>query len=250
RGHRSSPGRLALVCIATGRSTMTPPLRLLSSMATRAWLADILPAYQGRPGSPVHAESVGGVDAARRVRSGEPVDLVFLASDAIEALVAEGHLRDGSVVPVVRSEVSLAVGPGSALALPSSEAALRQAVLDAPSLGYSTGPSGTQLLKLFERWGIVGELGTRLVQAPPGVPVARLLAEGTVALGFQQTSELIHTPGVRVLGPLPDACAITTVFSAAVGVSCGQPEVAAGFLQWLASEETAASKRVQGLAPA
>jgi molybdate transport system substrate-binding protein len=219
-------------------------------MATRAWLASVLPAYQGRPGSPVQAESVGGVDAARRVRSGEAFDLVLLASDALAALQAEGHLRSGSAVNLVRSDVSLAVCEGSALSLPDSEAGLRQAVLDAPSLGYSTGPSGTQLLKLFERWGILEQLGSRLVQAPPGVPVARLLAEGTVALGFQQTSELIHTAGVTVLGPLPGACAITTVFSAAMGVSCTQPEVAAAFLRWLASDETAASKRAQGLAPA
>src|SRR5690606_37393516 len=88
--------------------------------------------------------------------------------------------------------------------------ALRAAVLAAPSIGYSTGPSGVALQALFARWGIADEVKQRTVQAPPGVPVGTLIARGEVALGFQQRSELIHVEGIDILGPLPADIAIDT----------------------------------------
>ena len=41
---------------------------------------------------------------------------------------------------------------------------------------------------------------SRIVQAPPGVPVGALVARGEVELGFQQLSELMHLDGIDVLG--------------------------------------------------
>ena len=60
----------------------------ISSMATRALLAELARAYELRAGVTVAIESVGGVDAARRVQAGEAFDLVVLAADAIDKLVA------------------------------------------------------------------------------------------------------------------------------------------------------------------
>ena len=68
-------------------------LKGISSMATRQVLAELAAAWQARGGEPVAIESVGGVDAARRVQDGEAFDLVFLASDAIARLQAAGRGR-------------------------------------------------------------------------------------------------------------------------------------------------------------
>jgi len=104
---------------------------------------------------------------------------------------------------------------------------------------------------LFERWGIAGEIGSRLVQAPPGVPVASLLARGDAELGFQQLSELIGACGIELIGPLPPAVQITTVFTAAPGMGGGaQPEAVRALLAFMASAETADTKRHHGMEPA
>lgn len=58
-------------------------------------------------------ESLGGVEAAKRVRAGERFDLVFLADDALASLESDGCLLSGSRRPLMRSEVVLAVAAGS-----------------------------------------------------------------------------------------------------------------------------------------
>jgi molybdate transport system substrate-binding protein len=216
-------------------------------MATRQLLAELAGMYRDAAQVNLEVESVGGVDAAKRVQAGEAFDLVILASDAIEKLQDAGKVVTGSRVDIVRSGVSLAVREGAPRPDISSEEALRRAVMAAATIGYSTGPSGTALLKLFERWGVADALRERLVQAPAGVPVGSLVAKGKVALGFQQLAELIHQPGIEVVGPMPAPVAITTIFSGAVCTACTQREAAQDALRFLASPATAEAKRRQGM---
>ncbi|WP_242421796.1 substrate-binding domain-containing protein [Acidovorax sp. GW101-3H11] len=227
-------------------------LRGISSMATRQVLADLTAAYaaSAAEAGTVQIESVGGVDAAKRVAAGEVFDVVILASDAIDKLLAAGHLLPGSKVDWVHSGVAVAVPAGAPLPDLSSEDAVHSAVLAAPSISLSTGPSGVALAKLFERWGIAEQIAPRMVQAPPGVPVGSLVAKGEVALGFQQLSELLHVQGIQIVGPLPPAIQITTTFSAGVGVHSQQADAARSLLAYLASPAAAEAKQKQGMTPA
>ena len=219
-------------------------------MATRALLAELCEAYAAHAATTVHVESVGGVDAAKRLRAGESFDFTVLAADAIAQLAAEGHVVAGSERALAHSGIAVAVPKGARQPDISTEEAVRLAVLAAPSIGYSTGPSGTALMKLFERWGIAGELKERLVQAPPGVPVGSLVARGDVALGFQQLSELMHRDDIAVVGDLPAAIQINTTFTAAVCRASQQQEAAARFCRFLASADAAPHITRQGMTPA
>jgi len=219
-------------------------------MATRLLLQDITTAYERDTGTTVAIESVGGVDAAKRVQAGEAFDVVVLASDAIDRLVAAGKIVAGSKVDVARSGVAVAVRAGAPHPRIDSEDALRAAVRGARTLGYSTGPSGVQLAKLFERWGVADEIRARIVTPPPGTPVGALVATGDVELGFQQLSELLHVEGIDVIGPLQPSIQILTVFSAGVCAASRSPDAARAMLAFMASPETAEAKRRQGMEPA
>lgn len=219
-------------------------------MATRQVLVELAAAYEQRSSCRVVFESVGGVDAARRVQAGEPFDVVVLASDAVDKLVAAGRVVAGSKVDLVHSGVAVAVRAGATRPDISSEDALRRAVIAAPSIGYSTGPSGVALTRLFDRWGIAAEIQQRVVQAPPGVPVGALVATGEVALGFQQLSELMHLHGIDVVGPLPEAIQITTTFSAGLCTGSSQPEAVRGLLAFMTSPDAVEAKRRHGMDPA
>jgi molybdate transport system substrate-binding protein len=127
-----------------------------------------------------------------------------------------------------------------------SEAALRDAVLAAHSIGYSTGPSGVALSRLFERWGLLGTLRERLVQAPPGIPVGQLVADGRAELGFQQHSELLHQEGIEVLGLMPPGTEIVTTFAAAECATSTHPGPVRALLSFLCGPEADAIKRRHG----
>lgn len=219
-------------------------------MATRQLLSELAAAYRARSGRAVAIESVGGVDAARRVQAGEPFDLVILASDAIDRLIASGQVVAGSRVDLVRSPVAVAVPAGAAHPEIGSEDALRRAVRAAPSVGYSTGPSGTHLARLFERWGLADEVRARTVTPPPGVPVGRLVAGGEVALGFQQLSELMHLDGIDVIGTLPPGADFVTTFSAGRCAASARADEVRALLDFLASPDAEAAKRRHGMTPA
>ena len=226
---------------------MTRQITSISSMATRQILADLAESYEQRTGRQVVIQSMGGVEAARRVRAGEPADIVVLASKVMEQLEAEGHLVSGSRVGFARSGIAMAVPSGVQRPSVSDEASVKQAILDARRICYSTGPSGDHLKQLWERWGIAGSISQRAIQAPPGVPVGEIVARGDADLGFQQLSELLHVPGIEIVGPLPPEIQAVTVFSAGISTTSSQREEARALVAYLTSPEAEAAKRQHGM---
>jgi molybdate transport system substrate-binding protein len=226
---------------------MSVDLRVISSMATKQLLAELVARFEATARHRVTVESVGGVDAAKRVKAGEAFDAVVLAANAIDDLIAAGKVVTGSRVDLVKSGVAIAVRAGAPRPDIGSEEAVKRAVLAARNLSYSTGPSGVQLAKLFERWGIADEIKSRIVQAPPGVPVGSLVARGEVELGFQQLSEMMNLGGIDVLGPLPPAIQIITTFSGGIAQTSTQPQAARALLLFMASPAVVEIKQRNGM---
>ncbi len=223
---------------------MNTRLTAISSMATRQVLADVADAWR-HSGDEVAFESVGGVEAARRVQDGEKFDVVVL-----DKLVAAGRIVAGSKTDLARSAVAIAVRAGAPRQAIDTEEALREAVLSARTIGYSTGPSGVALQQLFERWGIAEVIRPHVVQAPPGVPVGTLITRGDVDLGFQQLSELMNVEGIDVIGPMPPGLAIVTTFSGGVCTVSTQADAARALLDFIRSPAADEAKRRHGMQPA
>jgi molybdate transport system substrate-binding protein len=217
----------------------------VTSMAADKILAELGKQFAARTGIAVAFESLGGVVAARRVRDGLATDIVALASDVVRAMETEGVVRAGSRVDYARSGISLAVPTGAAHPTIATEADVRAAMMAARCVGYSTGPSGVYIKTVWERWGVA----IRSAEAPPAVPVAALLARGDADLGLQQLSELLGQPGIDIVGPLPDPIQKITVFSAGIAKASTDPDAAAAFLQFLASEDAFATIERFGMAP-
>jgi molybdate transport system substrate-binding protein len=222
----------------------------ISSMATRQILADLIGPYEQRTGYQVGIQSMGGVDAARRIRAGEPTDVIILASDVMEQLEAEGHIVSGSRADFARSGIAVAVPSGVPRPRIDDEQSVKQETLKARKICCSSGPSGDHLKRLWKRWGILDLISERAVQAPPGIPVGMILANGEADLGFQQLSELLHVPGIDILGPLPPEIQAMTMFSAGLASASSQPDQAEALIAYLTSPEAEAAKRQHGMEPA
>ncbi len=228
---------------------MSNEVKIISSMATSGLLEALCPMVSQAIDHTVAAESIGGVDATRRIKSGEVFDVVVLADRAIDQLISEGHVRDGTRTDLARSKVAIAVAKAASVPDISSEASLKEALTGAATVGYSTGPSGVAIVQIIERWGLTDQLKDKLVQARPGQPVGTLIAQGEVEIGFQQMSELMHLPGIQIIGTMPPGTEIETVFSAAICTTSSQPEYAQKVLDYFVSEHAAQAKRNQGMNP-
>lgn len=228
---------------------MARPVTVISSMATRLILRDLAETYRARIGASTSVTSVGGVEAARRIRAGEAFDVAVLAADAMDALAHDGCIAKETVRVLARSPTAVAVPIGAARPATADEPALRAMICGARRIGLSTGPSGATMGALLERWGMLGAGGRRIVRAPPGVPVARLLANGEADIGFQQLSELMGEPGIEIVGTMPEMLQPMTVF--AIGLSPGAVGCAPAraIVEFLLSETAHPAIRQHGMVP-
>ncbi|WP_347554221.1 substrate-binding domain-containing protein [Robbsia sp. KACC 23696] len=228
----------------------------ISSMATRALLSAVTAQYERETQTTVSIASIGGVDAAKRVDADEAFDIVVLASDAIARLVDAKKIVPDSVVDVVHSSIALAVKSGRDVPRIATAADVRSAVLQARSVGYSTGPSGVHIRRVLAEWGLTEDdvapapNRPRIVQARPGIPVGSLIADGEVDLGFQQLSELQSVEGITIVGLLPAPIQAVTTFCAGIATTATDRTSASAFLAFLASPALAELKAAHGMQPA
>ncbi len=219
----------------------------LSSMATRQLLNDLSHSFAQIAPWNVEIDAMGGVDAARLIRGGKTVDVIVLASNVMEQLESEGWVVPGTRSDIALSGVAIAVRSGLPPPAIASEGDVKQAVLAGGKVCYSSGPSGDYLKRLFERWNIAAAIADRTVEAKPGVPVGRLVADGEADLGFQQLSEFLGLDGIDIVGPLPADIQTMTAFTAGVSTRSAHPDGARAFVAYLVSPETQAVKRKLGM---
>jgi len=223
-------------------------LRVLFTAAIKETYLELLPEFERSTGYKVETEWVPTVDLTARLEAGEAADLVFMTSRAIEKLVALGRIRPESRAELLRSGVGMAVRAGAPRPDIGTAEKLKQVMLAARSICYSTGPSGVYMIELFKRMGIADAIATKVKQVK-GTPVGALVASGEAEVGFQQVSELKPIAGIDVVGPLPDEIQEITSFSTGTTIGARCPEGGHALARYLASPAAKPVMRKWGLAP-
>jgi molybdate transport system substrate-binding protein len=177
-------------------------IEMIASGGLKAACLELIPAFERATQHRVAAVWAGSVDIMKRMQAGETFDLVVMPGTAIDELIKLGKVVAGSRVDLAKSGIGVAVRAGAPKPDIGSAEALKQALLAASSIAYSTSASGVFLAGLFQRMGIADALRPKIRQSPPGVPVGELIARGEAEIGFQQVSELLPIAGIDYLGPL------------------------------------------------
>ena len=99
----------------------------------------------------------------------------------------------------------------------------------------------------MEQQGIAETIAPCIVQAKPGVPVGSLVAQGEVALGFQQLSEMLGVAGITIVGGLPPEVEIITTFSGSVAATSEQTEAMQALLAFWTSAACTPLKLQHGM---
>jgi molybdate transport system substrate-binding protein len=241
---------VVIAIVLLGATTAQPAdIKVISSAAVKDVLVELVPTFEKANGHNVTVTWAGTEAITRRIGEGEIVDLVLIAAPNIDKLIADGKLAAGSRADVARSGIGVALRSGLPRPEISSGDALKQAVLAARSVAYSSGPSGFYLADLFKRMGIADQIKDKVKQTPSGVQVGEVVARGEADLGFQQVSELLHLKGIQYLGPLPADIQHVTVFSAGLHTASPTPDAARALVRFLTSPEAAPTIRNAGMEP-
>jgi molybdate transport system substrate-binding protein len=224
-------------------------VKLIASNAVKEACAELVRSFEQSTGHRVEATWGGTLDISARIESGEVVDVVILAAERIDDLIARGRLAAGSRVDIARSGIAVAVRAGARKPDISFAAALASTLQAARSIVLSSGPSSVYLADLFRKMGIAEVLKSKIHQIGPGLPVAAAVARGEGEIGFTQTSELLHAQGVDYVGPLPPDIQHVTVWSAGLHAGAPVPDTARALLAFLAGPQAAAAIRRSGMEP-
>ena len=224
-------------------------IKVIASAAVREAVVELIPAFEKVSGHKVTAIWAGTEAITKRISDGEVVDIGLIAAPNIDKLIAEGKLVAGSRADVAKSGIGVAMRAGLPEPDISSGEAVKNAVLAAKSVAYSSGPSGFYLADLFKKMGIADQIKDKVKQTPSGVQVGEVVARGEADLGFQQVSELLHLKGIQYLGPLPADIQQITVFSAGLHTLAPMPDAATALTKFLTAPEAAPVIRRSGMEP-
>jgi molybdate transport system substrate-binding protein len=236
-------GALALAGLAGCASpTARAPhqVTMMTSGAFAATATELKPGYEAATGDKLtilYGSSMGGAadSIPSRLARNEPTDVVILARSALDELVAQGRVVPGSQVDLVNSLIGFAVRKGAPKPDLSTPAAVRAALLAAPSIAYSASASGTYYQnEMLKNLGIEAQVlpkSKRILSER----VATVVARGDAELGLQQVSELLPIPGVDFAGVLPPELQRMTVFSAGISTTAKDVEGAKSLIRYFAS---------------
>jgi molybdate transport system substrate-binding protein len=257
RATRTGCIRAAIVCAAVlvTATVAADEVKVVTSGAFTPALLDLLPEFQAQTHHTVTTAFGGSMGSSpdtipNRLARGEPIDVVILASSALDDLIAQGKVVTGTRVDLVRSRIGMAVRAGAPKPDVSTVEAFRRAMLQAKSIAYSSSASGVYLsTDLFPRLGITDAIKDKIRVIASG-PVAAAVARGDAEIGFQQISELRSVAGIEIVTELPPEVQRVTVFSAGIATGARAPDAARALIQFLASPAAASAIRKSGLEPA
>jgi len=212
-------------------------ITVMASLAFKAAYLELVPKFEAASGHKVTTLWVPSVDMRTRLKGGEIVDLVIMSRGAIEELPA-GVVAPNGITNLAKAGVGVAVKTGAPKPDISTVEALKQTLLAAKSVAYSTGPSGVYLDKLFERMGVADAIRGKLKRIKDE-PTGALVARGDAEIGFQQKSELLPVAGIDYVGPLPAEVQNITVFSAAVHAKAPQAQATWELVRFLTAPAAA-----------
>lgn len=229
-------------------------LKAYMSIGVQSAVETLIPEFERASGQRIDATWATSATLDKRLRAGEPADLLISTRGGIDSLISEDKVAAGTRVDVATSVVAIAVRTGEARPDISTPEALKRTLLATRSISYSDpsagGTSGVHFAKVLEQLGIAEAMRAKTRFPPPNGFAASLLATGEVDLAIQQTQELASVPGVQVVGPLPSELQLVTTFAAGIPASSSQAVTAKAFVQFLQSPGAQAVMKQKGLQPA
>jgi molybdate transport system substrate-binding protein len=224
-------------------------IKVWTARAIATVLAEIGPQFEHTTGHNLNVYSGLPADFLRRANAGEPFDILISGSSPVDAWIKEGRIIAETRIDIVRSGIGVEVRAGAPKPDISSVEAFKRALLDAKSIAYLRVGSGIYLAGLLERLGIAEAIKSKVTR-PESDVVSELVAKGDVELGMVVITQILTTPGVDLVGPLPPEIQSYVMFTAGVSANAKVPDAAKQLIKFLTGPTAIPVIRAQGMEPA
>jgi len=216
-------------------------LHMLSGGAAQGVVAALSAEFQAATGYAIDG-TFGAVGAIKeKLLGGAPADVLILSRALIDELADAGQVVAGTRADLGRVRTGVAVRTGDPVPNVTTAERLRTALRAAGAIFFpdpQRATAGIHFARVLEGLGIAAEVAGRLSTHPNGATAMRALAQASSArpIGVTQITEILNTPGVALVGPLPREFELATVYTAAVCTNAAAPEAARRLVALLAAE--------------
>jgi len=222
-------------------------LAILSGGAAQGLITALTPRFTAETGAAIEA-TYGAVGAMRaQLLGGAPADLLILTATLIEELTRSGDVTAGSARHIGLVETAIAVRSGAPPAAIGNRAELSAALSAADALYFpdpKLATAGIHFTKVLDALGMREALAGRFKTFPNGNAAMRAMAAaGGQPLGCTQATEIIATPGVALVGPLPGEFRLATVYTCGLTAGAAEPQLATHLAALLTAPEDAENRR-------
>ena len=221
-------------------------IRVWTARALATVLAEVGPEFERQTGHRLIVTSDLPPAFLRRAAAGEPFDLLISGSAPVDDWIKEGRLVAATRTVIARSGIGVEVRAGARKPDISSVDAFKQALLNARSIAYLQVGSGIYLAGLLDRLGVADAIRSKVTR-PESDIVSELVARGEIELGMTVITQILTTPGVELVGPLPPEIQSYVTFVAGVSPRAGAPDAARQLVAFLATPAATAVIKAQGM---
>lgn len=237
------------VAFAPMPAAQADELRVFGTRAIATVLGEVGAQFEQKTGYKLVVTSDIGAGLIRRINAGEPFDVFTGTPPQIAGLIKDGKVVADTRTNLVRSGIGVEVRAGAPKPDISSVEAFKRTLLDAKSIAYlKEGASGLYLAGLLDRLGIADAIKSKVTR-PDADVVSELVAEGKIEIGMVVMTQILTTPGVELVGPLPAEVQSYVSFVGAVGSNSHAPDVARALIRFLTGPIAVPVIKSQGMEP-
>lgn len=183
--------------------------------------------------------------------AGAACDVLILTDALIQQLTQSGHVVAGSARALGKVQTGVAVKAGQGVPDVGTPHSLQAALRASTGIYF---PDPVKATAGIHVWGVLKALGLdvaladRLKPFANGATAMAAMAQSSeaAAIGSTQKTEILSTPGVVWVAPLPAPHGLATVYTAAVCAKAAQPELAAQLVELLSGEAFARQRAACG----
>lgn len=222
-----------MIAIIFEQTAIAAEIRMLAVPGMKAAFDELVPQFER---SASHKVAIGYEIFARQkaeIGKGE-FDVAVFARSVVDELGKQGKIVTGSMTDVARTSIGVAVRKGAPKPDISTEDAFKRTLLAAKSITYTKeSATGVHVTQLLNKLGLTEAIKEKLKLQPGGGMTTPAVANGEAEMAIVLVSDILATPGVDFVGPLPGSLQNFVTQTAAVGVTAKEPTAAAALIRHL-----------------